>query len=227
MNRAPINFWELEKKVEEDSMTKTSYEDSICHEVKYNPADKNSESYKLYIKPFLHGMAEQWLKFMDRLNLVIHGIGLDNDCPPSFNVTCSSLKGEALCIFNDKSVEQKEETTDSHIQCLQAITEHVFPKHNPLHKQKTFMCNHVFLHLNDRMISEFYARWIKLNNYLDEFPPFRSNQCFTEDQTKDILYNIIDRNYTAMCTHAAVCSFVSFTYYLIYLRRRIAKKICL
>ena len=72
---------------------------------------------------------------MDRLNLVIHGIGLDNDCPPSFNVTCSSLKGEALCIFNDKSVEQKEETTDSHIQCLQAITEHVFPKDNPLHKK--------------------------------------------------------------------------------------------
>jgi hypothetical protein len=29
-NRAPINFWELEKKVEEDSMTKTSYKDSIC-----------------------------------------------------------------------------------------------------------------------------------------------------------------------------------------------------
>jgi uncharacterized membrane protein len=28
-------------------------------------------------------------------------------------------------------------------------------------------------------------------------------------------------------THATVCSFVSFTYYLIYLRRRIAKKICL
>jgi hypothetical protein len=30
-NRAPINFWEHEK-VEEDSMTKTSYEDSICDE---------------------------------------------------------------------------------------------------------------------------------------------------------------------------------------------------
>jgi hypothetical protein len=28
-------------------------------------------------------------------------------------------------------------------------------------------------------------------------------------------------------THAMVCSFVSFTHYLIYLRRQIAKKICL
>jgi hypothetical protein len=79
------------------------------------------------------------------------------------------LKGEALHVFNDKAVEQKEETMDSHIQCLWAITEHLFPKDNPLHKQKTFMCNHMFLHLSDRMISEFHARWIKLNNYLDEW----------------------------------------------------------
>ena len=43
-------------------MTKQSYKDNICHEVKYNPANKKSESYKLYIKPFSHGTAEQWLK---------------------------------------------------------------------------------------------------------------------------------------------------------------------
>jgi hypothetical protein len=47
-NRAPINFWEPEK-VEEDPTTKASHEDSIYHEVKYNPTDKESESYKLYI----------------------------------------------------------------------------------------------------------------------------------------------------------------------------------
>ena len=58
-------------------------------------------------------------------------------------------------------MEQKEETMDIHVQCLQAIMEHVFPADNPLLKQKTFMCNHVFLHLSDRMISEFHARWIR------------------------------------------------------------------
>jgi hypothetical protein len=55
-NRPPINFWETEKKVEEDSMTITSYEESISHEVKYNPANKESDSYKVYIKPFSHSM---------------------------------------------------------------------------------------------------------------------------------------------------------------------------
>jgi hypothetical protein len=104
-------LWEPEN-VEEDSMTKTSYEDSICHEAKYNPANKESESYKLYIKPFSHGTAEQWLKLMEKLNIVIHGSGLDNDSPACFNMTCSLLKGEALHVFNDKAAEQKERRCD-------------------------------------------------------------------------------------------------------------------
>jgi hypothetical protein len=193
-NKAPINFWEPEK-VEEDSTTKTSDKDSICHEVKYNPTNKKTESYKLHIKPFSHGTPEQWLKLMVDLNIIIRGNGLDNNSPACFNLTSSSLKGEALCVFNDKAAEQKEETRDTHVECLHSIMEHVFPKDNPLHKQKTYMRNHVFLHLSYRMISEFHARWDKLKNYLDEFPPFQPNQCFTEDQTKDILYNISPKHW--------------------------------
>jgi hypothetical protein len=71
--------------------------------------------------------------------------------------------------------------------------EHVFPADNPLLKQKTYMHNHVFLPLSDRIISEFCARFIELNNYLDEFLPFGPNQHFTEDKTKDIFYNIIPK----------------------------------
>jgi hypothetical protein len=45
-NRAPINFWEPEK-VEEDSTTKNNfYQDSICHEVKYDPTDKRATHTK-------------------------------------------------------------------------------------------------------------------------------------------------------------------------------------
>jgi hypothetical protein len=64
-------------------------------------------------------------------------------------------------------------------------------------KQKTFMRNHMFLQLSDRMINEFCTRCIELNNYLDEFPPFGPNQHFTEDKTKDILYNIIQNHWQA------------------------------
>jgi hypothetical protein len=74
---------------------------------------------------------------MDKLNIVIQGNGLNNDCLALFNITCSLLKGEALHVFNDKAAEQEEKTKDTHVQCLQAIMEHVFPADNPLLKQKT------------------------------------------------------------------------------------------
>jgi hypothetical protein len=70
----------------------------------------------------------------------------------------------------------------------------VFPKDNPLSKQKTYNRNHVFLHLSDWTISEFHARWIELN-YLDEFPQFEPNQHFMENETKDIFYNIIPKRW--------------------------------
>jgi hypothetical protein len=50
------------------------------------------------------------------------------------------------------------------------------------------MRNHVFLHLCERQVSEFRARWDEINNWLDEFPPFQPNQRFVDEQTKDILY---------------------------------------
>jgi hypothetical protein len=71
----------------------------------------------------------------------------------------------------------------------------VFPADNPLLKQKTYMCNHVFLRLSDQMISEFCTRWIELNNYFNEFPPFGPNQHFTKDETKDIFCNIIPKGW--------------------------------
>ena len=71
------------------------------------------------------------------------------------------------------------------------IMEQVFPRDNPLQKQKTYMRNHVFLHLNDKQVSEFCTRWKEINNWLDEFPPFEPNQHFPDDQVKEILYNII------------------------------------
>jgi hypothetical protein len=126
---------------------------------------------------------------------LLRGNGLDENGHARFNLTRSSLKGEALCVFNDKAAEQKEETKDTHIKCLCAVTEHIFPKDNPLQKQKTYMHNHVFLHLNNKQVSKFCARWVKVNNWLNEFLPFKSNQHFLDDQIKDILYSIIPKHW--------------------------------
>jgi hypothetical protein len=84
------------------------YQDSICHEVKYDPTDKKSDTYKKYIKPFSYGTPEQWLKFMEDLNIVIHGNEIDKNSSAHFNLTHSSLKDEALCIFNELQGQVKE-----------------------------------------------------------------------------------------------------------------------
>jgi len=187
--KAPIGFWETAEE-EKAFTTGQSHHDATIHEVKYDPSKKESSTYKLYLEPFDSGTAEQWLKFKAKLMIVINGNGLNEDGPALFLLTCSSLKGEALRVFQDKAKELKEVTKENHIKCLQAVTKHVFPD-QALRRQKRFMRNSVFLHLNDRMVNEFCARWIELDNYLEEFPPFEPNQRFADDEVKDILYNII------------------------------------
>jgi hypothetical protein len=46
---------------------------------------------------------------MEDLNVIICGNGLDKNGSACFNLTRSSLKGEARRVFNDKAAEQEEE----------------------------------------------------------------------------------------------------------------------
>jgi alpha-D-ribose 1-methylphosphonate 5-triphosphate synthase subunit PhnH len=45
---------------------------------------------------------------MEDLNIIIHGNGLNKNGSAHFNLTRSSLKGEALRVFNNKAAEQEE-----------------------------------------------------------------------------------------------------------------------
>jgi hypothetical protein len=66
----------------------------VHNEVKYDPTNKKSDTYKKYIKPFSYGTPEQWLKFMEDLNIVIHGNGLDKNGSACFNRTASAICAE-------------------------------------------------------------------------------------------------------------------------------------
>jgi hypothetical protein len=105
-----------------------------------------------------------------------------------------------LRIFNDKTAEQEKETKASHIKCLCAIMEQVFPKDNPLQKQKMYMRNHVFLHLNDKSVN-FRPGGRKSTTGFDEFLPFEPNQHFPDDQVKEILYSIIPKCWQSFLHH--------------------------
>ena len=69
--------------------------------------DKDSKRYKKHINPFSYGTAEQWLKFMEDVNIIIRGNGLDNYCLVHFNLTHSLLKGEALCLTRQQNKKKK------------------------------------------------------------------------------------------------------------------------
>ena len=73
----------------------------MVHKVCYDPANVDSQMYKIDLNPFDTGSVEQWLKFLMKLNLIITRNGLMAG-PAKFNLMWSLLKGEALQLFKKK-----------------------------------------------------------------------------------------------------------------------------
>ena len=159
--------------------------DATVHEVHYNPANVDSQTYKIYLNPFDTGSVEQWLKFLTKLKLIITGNGLTAS-PVKFNLMWSLLKGEALRHFNNKAQELREETATHHKMCLNVVSTHIFPK-NTLQMQKRYMRK---VHLHGSMtISEYFAHWRQLNDYLALFPPHgRAVQKLKDDEIVELIY---------------------------------------
>ena len=75
---APISFY---PKVDsslglDDKKPSECDRDAMVHEVHYDPANANSQTYKIYLSPFDTGSVEQWLKFLTKLKLIITRNGL-------------------------------------------------------------------------------------------------------------------------------------------------------
>ena len=136
------------------------------HEVHYDPANANLQTYKIYLSPFDTGSVEQWLKFLTKLQLIITRNRLTTGLA-KFNLMWSLLKGEALQHFNNKAQELKTETNPHHRMCLNVVSEHIFPK-NVLQMQKCYLCK-VRLHVLTT-IGAYFACWHQINNYLAMFP---------------------------------------------------------
>ena len=80
---------------------------AMVHKVRYNPANADSQTYKIYLIPLDTGSVE-WLKFLTKLNLIITRNGLTAS-PEKFNLMQMVLKGEALQHFNKKAKELDNE----------------------------------------------------------------------------------------------------------------------
>ena len=113
------------------------------------------------------------------------------ESPQLFNLTRTALKGDARRVFEIKATELHKETPKEYTLCVQAVMEHVFLK-NALRRQRFFLRRNV--HLTRNFISEFFARFVQINEYLTQFSPFDGEEHkLSEEEIIEILYSIIPK----------------------------------
>ena len=104
-----------------------------------NPNDEASQTYELTVPFFWSRMPEEWLlvkksiiKILARQNVTAW--------PEQFAMTRRILDGDALAQFNAKATKLGTETATHHVQCLNAVTEHVFPQRSLQYQCQYMRC---------------------------------------------------------------------------------------
>jgi hypothetical protein len=103
-------------------------------------------------------------------------------------LTCALLKGKALHHFNNKAQELATATVDHHKKCLQAVTEHIFPK-NALQMQKCHLRSPKVCLNQTTSLNKFFTWWHELNDYLALFPPHGGTaQKLSDQEIVELIY---------------------------------------
>jgi hypothetical protein len=96
---------------------------------------------------------------MEDLNVFIHGHGLDSNGQVHFNLTRSSLKGEALRVFNDKAAEQEEDQKETkdilYILNVSVLSQNICPPRTIRSSNRKPICTTTCscIWVNDRSVS--------------------------------------------------------------------------
>ena len=113
-NKPPIPFYHQKNGAHpiEDGTSERD-RDATAHEIRYDPANAESMTYKVYVSPFGFGSPEQWLKHQAKLDLIIKGNDLTNG-PSKYALARALLKGDALREFENKAIELGGDATNDH-----------------------------------------------------------------------------------------------------------------
>jgi hypothetical protein len=153
-------------------------------ELRVNPADVNSETYRTEVQLFSHGPPEAWFQFVRDYKKVEAGQQL-NTGPMRFATMRNLLFGEALRVFEQEAMKCGGETVDSFTEVLNGLATYFFPV-RALSTQKRFMRRYLIKPMTCK-IREYVARLHELNAYLVRFPPFKENQPFSEEELAELL----------------------------------------
>ena len=150
------------------------------------PNKSTSPVYELNVPYFKDGTPEDWMKFLANFKKVVIGQDLSTGTT-QFAMARRLLMGETLSQFNKKAEELKVEATNAaeegvavtdatietienlHL-CFKAVTVTVLPP-KALQTQKRYM-RRVLQKPQGMKIREYFGRYLELNEYLKEFPPF-------------------------------------------------------
>ena len=106
-------------------------------ELRVNPADLNSDTYRTEIKVFGHGSPEEWFGFHRDYKKVEAGQQL-NTGPMRFATMWNLLEGEAQRVFEGEATKNPGETLESFTRVIQGLTTYFLPMH-ALSTEKRFM----------------------------------------------------------------------------------------
>ena len=175
------------KKTEEDDQNKY-----LQIELKSNPSQATSQTYKKNVLIFRHGSIEEFLEWKKDLEAVFEGQAI-RAAPAKFAMTKRLLEGDPLINFTNSIALHGEETNEHYDAVMRDLVLYIFPR-KALRIQKRYMRRQM-RKPRDMRVRDFVARVQEINNYLNQFPPFAAAQTLPEDEILDILESAVPNSW--------------------------------
>eukprot|EP00957_Ditylum_brightwellii_P062830 4767348-Ditylum_brightwellii.AAC.1 len=156
------------------------------YKMRTTPADVMSPLYKLLVPFFESRTPEEWILFRRGLTVVLKGQNI-TQCPLSYTVAKTLLKGDAVTVFEQAEIAHGNQTVPNYKLCLDDVAKHVFPE-KAGQIQKRYMQRNIKFS-REYTVKEWVAQVKELSGYLNNFPNHNGNptQPLDPDELMDIL----------------------------------------
>ena len=183
LNIPPISL--KAERAEVDTSKKDEY---LTVELRYVPTNENSAKYKKNVRYYKGNCPKAHLEFVDDIHKVLVGQNI-TEGPQQFAMTRTLLRGDALRIFDLEKGNligpEDAETPAALTRVINALGTVVFPT-RALVKQKRYMRRFLRKPLANSW-RQFIAEVIEMNDNLEYYPPFGTDQKLSEAEILEIL----------------------------------------
>jgi len=158
-------------------------DDFLTFKLRTNPTQDTSPTYDLSVPFFGHGTAEELFDLIKNIQRVIQGQNL-TDGPSRYALARRLLQGDALAAFNRAASARGNETIPNFKIVLQDLITHMLPR-RALQTQKRFMRRELRKPYKVS-VRDFITRLVEINQLLNDFLPFATDQALPKDEILDI-----------------------------------------